>query len=665
MARPFRFARKIIFSFITSGTHEKLELEQRRRLIVLNSLLSFGSVLLIVYGLRAYVSGDNLVAVLDVVFAAFLVICLMIMRILKSNFIFSFTAYLSIALNGVLFLFLIYTAGSDLSKSLWLLSYPLIVIFILGMRAGILYSGIAWVCVIFLFFVPGVWAVVFEKDFKVRYIGVYILITSFSIIYESIRRQIQTQLFVLSNDLLIEKKQTDSIMNNVDEGVFLLNADLKIGTKYSRKLESIFEQDSLSEKSIIELLGSKIPEKVLNALEDYLEMFFRPRVNLELLRDINPVEKIEMNFMAGGAKFKTKYLEFLFDRIKLEGGKVSVLTTVRDVTEEESLALKLREQEDYNARQMENLFQIIHIAPEVMGSFIEDAEAELDNINSVLKSETENYNSIMDPIYQSIHSIKGNAVSLGLKIFAKKIHSIEDKISELKKINIAWKDLLELTVKLTEIQYEIDEIKSLINKVVHFQKKLVDKDNDKKDIISVSINGIIESELRETGRIIDFDNEGFNINLVPDKYSSVIKNVFIQMARNSISHGIEPAEERLINGKRKRGKIIISSKKDGDEITLIYRDDGRGLDLEDIRRKASKIPAFSKMDFDSMNRGRIVNLIFHPGFSTNSSPDLSSGRGMGMNIIKSSVEKIGGKLKVRYTKGKYMEFQIIFRHSEL
>ncbi|MBE7438973.1 MAG: chemotaxis protein CheA [Spirochaetales bacterium] len=117
------------------------------------------------------------------------------------------------------------------------------------------------------------------------------------------------------------------------------------------------------------------------------------------------------------------------------------------------------------------------------------------------------------------------------------------------------------------------------------------------------------------------------------------------LIRNAIDHGLESAGERLRVGKSVEGHILVEAFYEDDSIKVIVEDDGRGLDLETIKVRALERGLLQK---DQINAGEqeILDLIFRPGFSTARSITDISGRGVGMDVVKSNVEKIGGSVQV-------------------
>ena len=129
------------------------------------------------------------------------------------------------------------------------------------------------------------------------------------------------------------------------------------------------------------------------------------------------------------------------------------------------------------------------------------------------------------------------------------------------------------------------------------------------------------------------------------------------MIRNSIDHGIESAEERLKAGKPASGNIVITSYRQGGDIVIKLADDGRGLDVEKIRRRALEKDLIA--EDAALSAHEIAQFIFHPGFTTSDSISQISGRGVGMDVVSSEVRQCGGRVEIDTSAGHGTQFTII------
>ena len=120
----------------------------------------------------------------------------------------------------------------------------------------------------------------------------------------------------------------------------------------------------------------------------------------------------------------------------------------------------------------------------------------------------------------------------------------------------------------------------------------------------------------------------------------------IHLIRNSIDHGIEPPEERIKKGKPEEGTIKISARNEGDRVYITIEDDGRGIDENKVIQKALEKRLINPDLIDKMSREEKLKLIFLPGLSTKDEITDLSGRGVGMDAVKSTIEELGGKIYI-------------------
>ncbi|MDD2295982.1 MAG: chemotaxis protein CheA, partial [Eubacteriales bacterium] len=129
-----------------------------------------------------------------------------------------------------------------------------------------------------------------------------------------------------------------------------------------------------------------------------------------------------------------------------------------------------------------------------------------------------------------------------------------------------------------------------------------------------------------------------------------ISDPLMHLVRNAMDHGIESGEERIAAGKDPKGKIILSAQNVGGDIIISISDDGKGLDPELILEKAKERNLLIKPPAEMTER-EIFNLLTLPGFSTKDTVTEFSGRGVGMDVVRKGIEKIGGTMTIESIKG--------------
>ena len=153
---------------------------------------------------------------------------------------------------------------------------------------------------------------------------------------------------------------------------------------------------------------------------------------------------------------------------------------------------------------------------------------------------------------------------------------------------------------------------------------------------------------REAGKSITLELHGQDTEidkLVVDRMLEPL----LHLVRNAASHGIESAEERQSRGKRPEGRIALSARAEGDRIFLEVLDDGAGIDLEQVERRARDAGLIGRNE--DLPESSLLDVLCAPGFSTRREADMSSGRGVGMAVVRSAVRGLGGDLSVQTALG--------------
>ncbi len=155
----------------------------------------------------------------------------------------------------------------------------------------------------------------------------------------------------------------------------------------------------------------------------------------------------------------------------------------------------------------------------------------------------------------------------------------------------------------------------------------------------------------QKAKMIDLVMEGRDIEIDRTVLDEVGEPL-IHLLRNSIDHGIETPEERKKANKSPVGKIRLSAQRSGDHVIIEVEDDGAGIDPERLREVAVQKGFVSKEEAEKMSRNELVSLIFLPGFSTSKEVTETSGRGIGMDVVKTKIAALGGTVQFETRLGK-------------
>jgi len=168
---------------------------------------------------------------------------------------------------------------------------------------------------------------------------------------------------------------------------------------------------------------------------------------------------------------------------------------------------------------------------------------------------------------------------------------------------------------------------------------------------------IVRDLSHELGKKIDLRMLGADTEL-DRQVLEMIKDPLTHMVRNSADHGIELPAERLAKGKAETGVITLDAFHEGGHIIIEIGDDGHGLDVERIKRKAVSIGLATEAELATMSEQQIQQFILKPGFSTAAKVTSVSGRGVGMDVVRTNIEKIGGIMEMKSQSGKGSVFTI-------
>ncbi|NVE94871.1 chemotaxis protein CheA [Altererythrobacter lutimaris] len=152
----------------------------------------------------------------------------------------------------------------------------------------------------------------------------------------------------------------------------------------------------------------------------------------------------------------------------------------------------------------------------------------------------------------------------------------------------------------------------------------------------------------ELGKQVLIDFEGGDVELDREMVE-MVRDPLTHIVRNAVDHGIEPPAERLKTGKRETGLLRIAARQAGNRISIVITDDGRGLDVDKIAAKALENGLVTKASLAEMNREDILQLVFEPGLTTAEHVSSVSGRGVGLDVVRANLERVGGTIRVTST----------------
>jgi HPt (histidine-containing phosphotransfer) domain-containing protein/PAS domain-containing protein len=499
------------------------------------------------------------------------------------------------------------------------------------------------------------------------------------------------------------QQQTADILRTVKDGLFLLDQNLTIGASYSSALESLFHRKDFTGLPFENLLKDIVPEKTLATALKFVGLLWTERTKEKLVKSINPLGEVEVNVDDGKGKLTTRFLQFDFHRVRVDGKITQVLVSVSDVTASVVLARELQASQSQAQGQVDTLLGILHVDPTQLASFLNDSNAAMKMINAVLREparEEAAFRKKLDTLFRLVHSVKGEAAALGLSSIESRAHSFEQDLKLLRdKADLSGNDFLPLVIKLDDLLTHLQTVGDLVARLSRLHAASSGSHNDSSHIDTAVIEdgaaaagaaaaggagtGVAGDGQPEDGQpgagqpgarpprglagmlhklavrvAREQDKEAalqcMGFDTIPDEYRRIVKDICVQAVRNAVVHGIEGANERATLGKPAQGELRLMFQDLGaGGYKLVAEDDGRGLSTERIKTAALQKGFLTPEKAQTLNAKQVFALLFQAGFSTLETATKDAGRGVGMNLMASLMQQIGGKVAVATVPGKF------------
>jgi len=465
-----------------------------------------------------------------------------------------------------------------------------------------------------------------------------------------------TLITMLDMTYLAERDEIAAMRDSLKIGLFFMDREFVILDNYSRFLEEVLSESDLKGKRFTDILSASFAAHEMGAVKDYMQMIFDRTFDVETLNEINPLH--ELNYIDSSG-FK-KIFNCTFLTVDLAEGETVVLVTIYDVTAQTELKERLQREERKRQEEMSSLFELIQVEPATFKAFREDVEAEFDRIDKTLSDSGLSSKEVLVEIYQSIHAIKSNAVTLGLNNFGTKAHEVESEIKKLRDAEgeALFDDMLHLTIEIERLALEKESFKLILEKIDAFK---LDGENRKsnENVFLESLTQAASKAATDMEKKVRFIAAEIDSEAIEKGPRRVMKEVLMQLIRNSVVHGVEPPDERVSKGKSETGTIRLSIKHSDNSIHVKLSDDGRGLDFGKIREKAVSMNLLNGEEAE--NKNQLLKTIFSPGFSTAENEEgMHAGRGIGLSLVQDRVRDVRGTIKLQTELDKGTVFNIFF-----
>ena len=290
-----------------------------------------------------------------------------------------------------------------------------------------------------------------------------VLIYFLAIIPQLLRLSAVAEVQVESN------QQAENILNTVSEGLFLLDKNGDIGVEQSKSLKGMFRMKRDLEGSFLEFIGGYVPDSAVAVAKDYLDLLYGDRVKEKLVKDLNPLNKVEVSITRRDGSIENRYLDFNFARVMVDGELQHLLGSVTDVTREVRLEQELENNKQEQEAQLDLLMNILHLDKRSLSRFYSETEASLDSINETLQERGHSSDQIRNKlitISEQAHKIKGDAAALKLHNFEFIMHEFETELAIVQqtKGSISGREVLPAVTKLKDVFKELNNMQSIVTR---------------------------------------------------------------------------------------------------------------------------------------------------------------------------------------------------------
>lgn len=475
------------------------------------------------------------------------------------------------------------------------------------------------------------------------------------------------------------KTEITSILNSIEQGIFTFNPDLSVNESHSLKAEEIFNTTNFKDSKLSQLMGAS--EKDLENLTQWTgmvtQLLFAERQWKKYAR-LAPIQEIK-EIIEG----KEHIIKVDYKLIKEGKDRSKIMVLASDITEQRRAEKELEESEKENNLVTSRVMAIINHPAEEVGEFISTTKDILNKMSPLAPKEIL---AGKDKLFRETHTQKGHGGTLGFDELALHLGIIENNLSgldrNLDEIERIWKPtihhaLIELK-KITKLKNKFrstDNENTMQVPQTLYQRltQVIDTDSPLNRVeISTAVHNLnskrFDGYSKKYQKLIDKYCEEYDKDIAPLKIeggkeylnNDIIKRIdgaIVHLIRNAMDHGIEEDEIRF-SRKKPQGQITMSYAMTNNWHIFNISDNGGGIDPKTISNKAVEKSLLTTADTEGMQDHDKIQLIFMPGFSTKDGVSEISGRGVGMDAVKSIVEDLNGSIEVSSTLGEGSSFLI-------
>ena len=474
---------------------------------------------------------------------------------------------------------------------------------------------------------------------------------------------------------VVEKtKNIHAMLSNIPQGIFVIEDDGRIHPEYSAHLVKIFATEDIAGKAVEEFILSQADiqcDALDSATTALYSILGEDEMNFDFNAPLLPTE------LAIQISEEQRYISLTWSPILEDDTVDKLMVSVRDVTELKQAEAEAQKQKE----QLVIVGQLLNISADKFLSFEEATQQYInENRTSIkkVKSEEDKHEAV-SLLFRNMHTIKGNCRTYNFDKLSNTAHEVESVYTQLRDGNLDLWDEEKLLADLEKTECALKEYSHIYHNVLEQRRSGDSTKRGKgfwmqsknwsciKDFIqnrkyealeqyvnqvnAVNIEKVLDDLITSLPSIaIQLDKKSPKVEIaannisINDHAQKLVTDVFSHMLRNCVDHGIETTNERIEKNKPEQGTISIHPRVDKDMLNIAIKDDGKGLNIAYLTKKGLDKGILGT--HSTQNLSDIAQLIFLSGVSTKEAVTDISGRGVGMDAVKSFLQENDGDISI-------------------
>jgi len=497
------------------------------------------------------------------------------------------------------------------------------------------------------------------------------------------------RILITRRQLADKSDRLSGLLNNSGQGFLSFGPDLAVEPEYSRECLSFFNGE-VAAKSVAALLFPEDSEE-------------QERFGANIQRVVQTTDEFQrdilLSLMPKELYLNKRYLDIAYRLL----GNRRLMLIITDITEQRRLEARVAEEQI----RLRFIVAAVTESAELFEVLDDYQNFSKNTLPRLLAAPDEELAAGLAEIYRQVHTFKGLFGQMEFLHLPRRLHQYESALNRLRRdlarqqpdralleqeqiladqaleqelavlretlgdAFFARRGHLSLTPEQTEM------LERLADRLLQARGPALDSEETRamlqliKRLRYVSFGDLLSGHAKTAERLAErlekelapVEVEDNEVRVAPEIYSPFTKSL-IHLFRNAVDHGLESPEERLAQGKEEEGHLSCRTFLEDERIIVEIDDDGRGLDLEAIRRKGVAAGLFTPEQGGTLDEAALRLLIFEDEFSTKEEVSELSGRGVGLAAVRMETERLGGKIEVDSTLGQGTRFRFILPYLE-